>query len=373
MQKSNIHYWLALKLVPRLAIHKKLALVDTYGLTALFSLSKLTSSHQLSPKQLAAFHQPDWQTIDEIISDSKRCHSEILVFDDPTYPELLKQIYDPPLVLFIQGNKQLLNKHQLAIVGSRSASINGRETAFEIAQQLSGIGLIITSGLALGIDASAHKGALTSKASTIAVVATGLDIVYPARHRGLASQIIENEGAIISEFLPGTSPKPGHFPKRNRIISGLSEGVLVVEAALQSGSLITARCALEQNRDVFSIPSGIGNPQAKGCHWLIKQGAKLVEETADIIEELAFIDKASLHLKQQDKLQSIVNQEVDEKKLNKDLCVDELLASVGFEITPIDKVVSRSNLPVEEVLTRLTMLELSGLVAAVPGGYLRLQ
>ena len=378
MQKSNIHYWLALKLVPRLAIHKKLALVESYGLTALFSLlesssSVLTSANSLTTKQLAAFHQPDWQAIDEIINNSKRCHSEIIAFDDPAYPNLLKQIYDPPLVIFVQGNKGLLNQNQLAIVGSRSASISGRETAFEIAQQLVEVGLVVTSGLAIGIDAAAHKGALTASASTIAVVATGLDKVYPARHRALAKQIIENEGAIISEFLPGTSPKPGHFPQRNRHISGLSAGVLVVEAALQSGSLITARCALEQNRDVFSIPSGIGNPQAKGCHWLIKQGAKLVEETADIIEELAFMGNSSLHLEQGKKLQTTVNKEVDKKSINKDLCVDELLASVGFEITPVDKVVSRSKLPIEEVLTRLTMLELSGLVVAVPGGYLRLQ
>lgn len=377
MQKSSIHYWLALKLVPRLAIYKKLALVDSYGLTALFSFSKqpssiLTSAHNLTPKQLGAFHQPDWQTIDDIISNSKDCHSEIIVFDDPVYPYLLKQIYDPPLVLFVQGNKDLLNQNQLAIVGSRSASISGRETAFEIAKQLIEAGLVVTSGLALGIDAAAHKGALTARSSTIAVVATGLDKVYPARHRALAKQIIENQGTIISEFLPGTLPKPGHFPKRNRIISGLSEGVLVVEAALQSGSLVTARCALEQNRDVFAIPSGIGNPQAKGCHWLIKQGAKLVEETADIINELAFMDNSSLYLKQQRKTQLIVNKEIDEKSINKNLCVDELLASVGFEITPVDKVVFRSNLPVEEVLTRLTLLELSGLVAAVPGGYLRL-
>ena len=379
VQKSNIHYWLALKLVPRLAIHKKLALVDSYGLAALFSVSNtsqpssiLTSSNNLTVKQLAAFHQPDWQTIEEIISNSKRCHSEIITFDDSAYPSLLKQIYDPPLALFIQGNKHLLNKNQLAIVGSRSASINGREMAFEIAQQLVEAGLVVTSGLALGIDAAAHKGALTTSASTIAVVATGLDKVYPARHRVLAQNIIESDGAIISEFLPGTSPKPGHFPKRNRIISGLSAGVLVVEAALQSGSLITARCALEQNRDVFSIPSSIGNPQAKGCHWLIKQGAKLVEETTDIIEELTFMENVSLYSKQQQKLQPIVNKEIDEKNINKDLCVDELLASVGFEITPVDKVVSRSELPIEEVLTRLTMLELSGLVAAVPGGYLRL-
>ena len=376
MQKSNVHYWLALRLVPRLAIHKKIALVNAYGIKTLFSSStihKLTSANNLTPKQLIAFTQPDWLAIDKIIVNAQQCQSEIIVFDDPFYPSLLQQIYDPPLVLFVQGNKEILNQKQLAIVGSRNASISGSETAFEIAQQLVEAGLVVTSGLALGIDAAAHKGALNTRASTIAVVATGLDKVYPSRHRVLVKKIIENDGAIISEFLPGTSPKPGHFPKRNRIISGLSEGVLVVEAALKSGSLITARFALEHNRDVFSIPSGIGNPQAKGCHWLIKQGAKLVEETADIIDELAFLDLSSLHLKQQENSQLIVNKEVDEKRVNNDLCVDELLASVGFEVTPVDKIVSRSKLLIEQVLTRLTMLELSGLVAAVPGGYLRLQ
>lgn len=371
MHNSNIHYWLALKLVPRLAIQKKIALVNSFGLEALFSktLCNIIADINLTAKQIAAFEQPDWTFIDEIIHKSKQCDSEIIVFDDPDYPQLLKQIYDPPLVLFLKGNKKLLNKNHLAIVGSRSASINGREVAFEIAQQLVKAGLIVTSGLALGIDACAHKGALTANESTVAVVATGLDRVYPTKHINLAKQIIANQGAIISEFLPGTLPKPGHFPKRNRIISGLSIGVLVVEATLKSGSLITARCALEQNRDVFSIPSGISNPQAKGCHWLIKQGAKLVEETADILEELVNLENTSTDLKQESKIDVNIN---EEKKLNNDLCVDELLASVGFEITPIDKVVSRSKLPIEEVLTRLTILELSGLVAAVPGGYLRL-
>ena len=375
MNKTNIHYWLALKLVPRLAIHKKLALVDTYGIATLFSLptsSPLTSAHNLTSKQLISFNHPNWLLINDIINNSNNCDSEIITFDDPLYPYLLKKIYDPPLVIFIQGNKQLLNKSQLAIVGSRSASISGRETAFEFAQQLAEMGLVISSGLALGIDAVAHKGALTSNASTIAVVATGLDKVYPARHRALAQHIISSRGAIISEFLPGTLPKAGHFPKRNRIISGLSIGVLVVEATLKSGSLITARCALEQNRDVFAIPSTINNPQGKGCHWLIKQGAKLVEDAADIIEELTTSNQLGLYSKQQNKSQGVVNKDIVLKSQNKSLCVDELLASVGFEITPIDKVVSRSKLPIEEVLIRLTMLELSGLVSAVPGGFLRL-
>jgi len=381
VQKSNIHFWLALKLVPRLAIHKKLALVDSFGLTALFSLpqkspSILTSANNLTVKQLAAFYQPNWSFIESIISASKACNSLIITFDDALYPEQLKEIYDPPLVLFVKGNEQLLNNMQIAIVGSRAASINGREAAFDISKQLAEQGIVITSGLALGIDAAAHKGAITTLTGTIAVVATGLDKVYPVRHKPLAKLIIENQGVILSEFLPGTSPKAGHFPKRNRIISGLSQGVLVVEAALKSGSLITARCALEQNRDVFAVPSGINNPQAKGCHWLIKQGAKLVEQAADIIEELSADECSELHLNhgQQTLAENLADSTVKkgEKNLNNDLCVDALLASVGFEITPVDTVVSRSKLPIEEVLTRLTMLELNGLVAAVPGGYLRL-
>lgn len=377
MQQSNIHYWLALKLVPRLAIQKKLALVDAYGLTALFSLSKetpsvLTSSNNLTTKQLAAFHQPDWPFIDSIISASNACSSKIVTYDDISYPQLLKQIYDPPLVLFVKGDTQLLNKLQIAIVGSRAASVNGREAAFDIAQQLAQQGVVITSGLALGIDAAAHKGALKTSTGTIAVVATGLDKVYPARHKPLVKEIISNQGAIISEFLPGTSPKAGHFPKRNRLISGLSKGVLVVEAELKSGSLITARCALEQNREVFAVPSGINNPQGKGCHWLIKQGAKLVEQAADIIEELSVDESCELHLNYEQQTLADNTTKKGEKNLKNDLCVDALLASVGFEITPIDKVVSRSELPIEEVLARLTMLELSGLVTAVPGGYIRL-
>jgi len=378
VKKSNIHYWLALKLVPRLAIHKKLALVDSFGLTALFSSSQkspsvLTSANNLTVKQLTAFHQPNWSFIENVISASKSCNSQIITFDDVLYPKQLKEIYDPPLVLFVKGNEQLLNNMQIAIVGSRAASINGREAAFGISKQLAEQGLVVTSGLALGIDASAHKGAITTSTGTIAVVATGLDKVYPARHKPLAKKIVESQGVIISEFLPGTPPKAGHFPKRNRIISGLSKGVLVVEAALKSGSLITARCALEQNRDVFAVPSGINNPQAKGCHWLIKQGAKLVEQAADIIEELSADECSKLHLNKAQQIFTDNSAKKDEKNLNNDLCVDILLANVGFEITPVDTVVFRSKLPIEDVLTRLTMLELDGMVVAVPGGYLRVQ
>jgi len=365
--RSSIHYWLALKLVPRLAIHKKLRLVKAVGLPQLFSLSANDLiAYKLSQKQQKSITSPDWLKVEKIISLSLACQSEIIGFDDEHYPDLLKEIYDPPLVLFVKGNIKLLGRYQIAIVGSRNSSASGRDNAFQFAHQLVQHDFIITSGLALGIDAAAHKGTLNGQGGTIAVVATGLDSVYPARHKTLAKDIVTHNGLLISEFIPGTLPKAGHFPKRNRIISGLSLGVLIVEATIKSGSLITARCAMEQNREVFAIPSTIKNPQARGCHWLIKQGAKLVEEIADIVEEINIPMKSSLNLNRNN------NKEGDtEENQNQDLFNDSLLASVGYEITPVDIVVSRSKLPTDVVLTRLTMLELRGLVSAVPGGYLR--
>lgn len=381
MQANNLSLWLALKFVPRLAIHKKIALVQEFGIQKLFTTKKsrsvLTTSHGISTKQLAAFEAPDWTKINSVIEQSKQCNSELIAYEDEYYPQQLKQIYDPPLILFIQGNKKLLNKAQLAIVGSRNASIEAREISFTLAKELSRAGIVVTSGLALGVDAAAHKGTLAVIETTIAVVATGLDSVYPSRHKKLVQDILMQHGVIVSEFVPGTKARAGHFPKRNRIISGLSLGVLVVEATIKSGSLITARCAIEQNREVFAIPSSINNAQAKGCHWLIKQGAKLVEGFADIMEELNLVGVSGLHLaverRDQQKPQQTINNIENKKNPQKDLCEDALLASVGFEITPVDRVVSRSKLPVEEVLTRLTVLELSGLVSAVPGGYLRVK
>ncbi len=366
VKRTHIHYWLALKLIPRLAVHKKLLLIREIGLRKLFlSVQTSTLSH-LSEKQKLAITNPDWQRIDQIVNDCLYCGCELIGYDDDYYPERLKQIYDPPLVLYTVGNKALLSSPQIAVVGSRGATAMGRENAFSFSRQLSIQGITITSGLALGIDADAHKGALAGGGNTIAVVATGLDRVYPSRHKKLANEILEKNGLIISEFVPGTIPKPGFFPKRNRIISGLSEGVLVVEATIKSGSLITARCALEQNREVFAIPGSIHNPQSKGCHWLIKQGAKLVEEYADILDEVNIPIETSLHL--------VMNKEEtseDKKSEEQGLFNEPLLDNVGYEVTPIDVVVSRSKLPINAVLTQLTMLELKGLVSAVPGGYIR--
>lgn len=210
----------------------------------------------------------------------------LLTIDDSRYPSRLRHISSAPLALFCKGDVDLLERPQLAIVGARSATPQGLENARAFAAELVRYGLVVTSGLALGVDAAAHEGALSESGLTLAVCGTGLDRVYPARHRELAHRICA-EGLLISEFVPGTVAKAEHFPRRNRIISALSLGVLVVEAARQSGSLITARLAAEQGRELFAIPGSIHNPMARGCHQLIREGAKLVETAADILEELA--------------------------------------------------------------------------------------
>ena len=363
---TDSHYWLALKFIPRLNILRKIELVERYSLYELFHTPPDNLQTELTAKQYLALSSPDWQRVDQIIVSCKSQKIQVITFSDKRYPLLLKEIYDPPLVLFVNGDARLLNSQQLAIVGSRGATLFGLEQAKYFAAQLSSKNLIVTSGLALGVDTAAHRGALLSSGLTVAVVASGLDIVYPARNKALAKEIVERGGAIVSEVVPGTQPKAGLFPRRNRLISGMSIAVLVVEAEIRSGSLITARCALEHNRDVFAIPGSINNPMVKGCHYLIKQGAKLIDDVADIVDELDLNINNGLNLNE------ISDKEKGLEKSHKEvLCIDSLLASVGYEITPVDVVVSRSKLPTEVVLTRLTMLELRGLVSAVPGGYLR--
>jgi DNA processing protein len=282
----------------------------------------------------------------------------------PEYPSLLKEIYDPPLALYAIGDIELLTAPQLAIVGSRNPTASGRDTAFEFAKALAGSGLVITSGLALGVDAASHEGALAAGGQTIAVCGTGLDRVYPARHRDLARQIA-CQGLLLSEFPLGTAPQAQNFPMRNRIISGLSVGTLVVEAALRSGSLITARSALQQGREVFAIPGSIHNPLARGCHSLLKNGAKLVETADDVLEELASLLALSLP------------QSISEEIENSDAApiLDEehyaVLENVGYELTPIDLLVERTGFPVAAVASMLLMLELQGLVQSATGGYQR--
>jgi DNA processing protein len=364
MDQTTTKYWLALKLVSRLSVEKKLFLVETFGLEGLFLLSALQLTQaRLSAKQISQITKPDWVFINTIIEATQSIGANIITYEHAHYPQQLKQLYDPPLILFTLGNISLLVQQQIAIVGSRHATYSAIAFTKKLAEQIARHNLIITSGLALGIDGAAHQGAfIDNQAQTIAVVATGLDKVYPPRHKALATNIVQHNGLIVSEFLPGTSPKVGHFPRRNRVISGLSLGVVVVEAEIKSGSLITARCALEQNKEVFAVPGSVFNPMSKGCHWLIKQGAKLIEECADILDELNLTD---VSVPAQEKLLK--------KNSNQDLFIDSLLASVDYEVTAIDMIVLRCKLAIDEVLTQLTVLELKGLVKAVPGGYIRIK
>lgn len=272
----------------------------------------------------------------------------IVTLGDPDYPAMLLETADPPLLLYAAGRIELLRADSLAIVGSRHATPQGRENAGAFAAQLGNAGLTIVSGLALGIDGAAHAGAVDTTGGTVAVVGTGLDQVYPRRHAELAGRIAEH-GLIVGEYALGTPPLPPHFPQRNRIIAGLTRGTLVVEANLQSGSLITARLAVEAGREVFAIPGSIHAPQSRGCHALIKQGAKLVETAQDVLEELGMSSAAP--------------------PMPADDAAKEppLLEAMGHDPIGLDELVARTGWSAAELNARLLDLELAGRVARLPG------
>ncbi len=283
------------------------------------------------------------------------------------YPPLLSELADPPVALYVRGNPELLSLPQIAIVGSRNPTPNGREAAHEFAAELARAGLVVTSGLAIGIDAASHAGALHVGGTTIAVCGTGLDVPYPASNVELAERIVA-QGALVSEFPLGTAPLKANFPRRNRVISGLALGTLVVEAALRSGSLITARLAAEQGREVFAMPGSIRNPQVRGCHQLIRQGAKLVETPHDIFEELRPLAGALAHLT--DTRNTVDREPKTDGLLHKGHQI--LLDALGFEPAGVDLLVERTGLRADEVASMLLILELDGRVESYPGGlYLR--
>ncbi len=286
----------------------------------------------------------------------------LLTWGSPEYPALLATIPDPPPVLFVQGDPGVLSLPQLAIVGSRNPTAIGRETATQFAGHLARAGLVITSGLALGIDAASHRGAVEAGGRSVAVLGSGLDVIYPRENESLAAAVAAS-GALVAEFPPGTPPLKAHFPQRNRIISGLSIGTLVVEAAMRSGSLITARLAGEQGREVFAIPGSIHNTLARGCHRLIRQGAKLVESADDIFLELGALLAG---LKQDVDSEATDKKEVFSSELDKDYEI--LLDALGFEPASIDTLVARSGLTADAVASMLLILELEGRVEQQPGG-----
>jgi DNA processing protein len=353
--------WLALDLIPGLGGEGLRQLLGQYGSpAAVLAQSASVLARTVSAKVADAIATgPDAEKLDAakkwLVGES----NHLLTLADADYPASLLEISDPPPVLYLKGNRALLDATGIAVVGSRNATPVGLQNAEAFSRALSVAGLTIISGMALGIDAAAHRGGLDGGASSIAVVGTGLDLIYPARNKALAKELAE-KGLIISEFSLGTPALAQNFPRRNRIISGLSRGVLVVEAALASGSLITARQAAEQGREVFAIPGTIHSPFSKGCHQLIKQGAKLVDDANDILVELHWRNTVANATKP--------NNFSDELDVENDEDADPLLAAMGYDPASIDALMERVDLPADQVMLRITELEIEGVIASLPGG-----
>ncbi len=363
VEKDNFFYWLALWRAPGVGARLFARLLEQFGTpAAVFAASheQLRAAGITRPATLDYLRTPDTAAVEQDLDWLEQPDRHLLTIESADYPPLLRELPDPPPLLFVHGEPGLLSHPQLAMVGSRNTSPSGTETAFDFARHLSDCGLVITSGLALGIDAACHRGALGGSGLTIAVIGTGMDRVYPARHRELAHKIAD-KGALVSEFPIGTSPARANFPRRNRIISGLSLGTLVVEAAIHSGSLITARQASEQGREVFAIPGSIHNPLARGCHRLIREGAKLVETADDILEELAGIIPLALENAGQ-------TEHPDSPAVKLDNEYIQLLDTMGYDPVTVDTLVERSGLTTEEVSSMLLVLELQDHVASMPGG-----
>ena len=330
------------------------------------------SFHPLLEDLRHQYEQGHWrQALDSIEQQSARCGAHIIPITSAEYPGQLKQIVGAPRLLYLRGNIENLHLPQIAVVGSRRMTRGGADNARAWSQYLAAGGFVITSGLAHGVDGAAHHGALEAEGKTIAVMATGIDAIYPRAHLKLAEQIIDQGGTLITEFEPATKPLATNFPSRNRIISGLSLGVLVVEAALRSGSLITARYALEQDREVFAIPGSIHNPQSRGCHHLIKQGAHLVEKAEEIVEQL----KGALSGLARDALPSDIQTPSVAAPPQPALEADELrlLSQLGFEPADMDGLITESSFTIGELSRLLVALEIKGLIESQNGIYQRLK
>ena len=356
---NPLYCWIALDAIPAIQKRKLFSLLTHYSIQSLFQLDAAQLSKlNLNDAQINAFLHPNQAHIEQCLSwHQPALNQYIISYDDPEYPTLLKQISSAPLLLFVKGNITLLNAPQVAIVGSRSCTPYGQEKAYDLAQQLSNSGITVTSGLAIGVDGMAHKGALKGLGTTIAVLGTGLNNIYPKRHFELAQQISE-QGLLVSEFWPDTPAYPSNFPRRNRIISGLSLGTLVIEASIKSGSLITARYANEQNREVFALPGSIDNPQACGCLKLIQQGAKLILDCNDIINEFPALQ---------------LPQVVAEKAAVSTSKQSPLLALIDYNLTSFETLLARSGLDVVSLQNQLIELEINGTITVQPQGYTKLK
>jgi DNA processing protein len=357
---EELRCWLALHRIPHIGARRFVKLLSRFGSAArVFSSPdrELQAAGVPSPC-MRCIRAPDWRSVERDLEWLDLPDHHLIRFTDAAYPHLLLEIADPPGMVFVRGDAECLLHPQVAIVGSRNPSHGGRTIAAQLSSRLVGCGLTVTSGLASGIDGAAHRGALEAQGHSVAVAGTGLDRVYPSHHRELAEAIAFN-GALISEFPPGTAPLPANFPRRNRIISGLSLGTVVVEAALRSGSLITARTALDQGREVFAVPGSIHNPLTRGCHALIREGAKLVETAQDILEELALqvtVPSASSASTPACTGSPSLAQQLGGLAPE----YSQLLEYMGHDPVSVDQLVERSGLTPEEVSSMLLILELGG-------------
>ena len=374
-QSASEAPWLLLSLLPRfgLKLRERIA-AHTDELTDLLSMNPATlramglgadAVEAVIAWQAGDTEQPILAKAGRIYAQCQQQGMELVGQGHDHFPDALKHIHDAPLLLYGFGDTRLLGQDQIGIVGSRNATRAGLDHARHFAAELGRRGLLVSSGLALGIDGAAHAGALDAGFPTLAVIGCGLDRLYPAQHRKLAHRVIDN-GLIVSEYPPGTQPRAAFFPKRNRIISGLSRGVLVVEASLKSGSLITARLALEQGREVFAIPGSVHSPVARGCHQLIRQGATLVETADDVLEELG----TWWHMSDAGTEERVAPKGPDLNGLDqREIAVFEAL---GYDPQSTDALSQATGLPADQLMQSLLLLELQGLANAAPGGYLKI-
>lgn len=362
MDRDELAAWLQLLDSPGVGRAAARRLLAAFGSPeAVFDAPPAARREVVAPDISKALDSPP-ESLPDLVDTTLRWLAEgsanvprrLLALGDPAYPDALLQTADPPLLLYLQGDATLLRNPCLGIVGSRTPTPQGRDNARHFSARLAEAGWTIVSGLALGVDGAAHEGCLSRSGKTVAVVGTGLDQIYPRRHQELG-QRIAREGLLVSEFRIGAPPLAPHFPQRNRIIAGLSRGTLVIEAALQSGSLITARMASEAGREVFAIPGSIHSPQSRGCHSLIKQGAKLVETAEDVLEELPLAGSLAGP--------SGLDRAADTPSAE----VDPLLEALGFEPVSLDALVARTGWPAPQLNAHLLELELQGDVARLPG------
>jgi DNA processing protein len=350
--RQDVLPWLGLTLVPGVSPRAQRDLLRAFGgPQAVLDASEAGLASIAAPSVVEALARgPSQALVDRTLRWLEARDHHLVALGDPGYPQALLTIPDPPTVVYAKGRVELLNAQAVAIVGSRNASAQGERDANAFANALSCAGLCIVSGLALGIDAAAHRGGLAGPASSIAVLGTGADIVYPPRNLELAEELA-SRGCLVSEFALGTEPVAGNFPRRNRLISGLSRGVLVVEAGKPSGSLVTARLALDQDRDVFAIPGSIHSPLSRGCNDLIKQGAKLVECANDILSELGLPPVADTAQPE-----------------SQDDPPHAMLAAMGHAPASLDEIAQRTGMAAARVAAQLSRLEIEGRIAPLPGG-----